>query len=151
MNEINRIVKLFTAMHHGDCWVGTNFKMAMSNINAEEAGRQIIPNVNSIWMLMHHVIYWRTVVVNRLTGTIDAPPFEDFHLPEEFSTENWKQLLKDFEQTYHLLTNAIKHFNEKKLHEPSPKPEQTYYDLVMGCLQHDAYHLGQIMLLKKLL
>ena len=29
------------------------------------------------------------------------------------------------------------------------KKEQTFYELIMGCLQHDAYHLGQLMLLKK--
>ncbi len=150
MNEINRIVKLFTDMHHGDCWVGVNFKTALQGLNAETAGKVNIENSNSIWMLIGHVIYWRTAVVNRLNGTLDAPTFHDFALPEAFTDENWKQLLKDFESTYHLLTNAIKHFNEKKLYDPSPVKEQTYYDLMMGCLQHDAYHLGQLMLLKKI-
>lgn len=150
MNELNRIVKLFTEMHHGDCWVGVNFKTALQGLNAEIAGKVNIENSNSIWMLTAHVIYWRTAVVNRLNGTLDAPPFHDFGLPEEFTDENWKQLLKDFELTYHQLINTIKHFNEKKLHEPSPVKEQTYFDLMLGCLQHDAYHLGQLMLLKKI-
>ncbi|MGG9971930.1 DinB family protein [Ferruginibacter sp. SUN002] len=149
-NEINRILKLFTEMHHGYCWIGVNFKTALQGLNAEKAGSRNIENGNSIWMLVSHIIYWRTTVVNRLEGTLDTPPFRDFTLPEAFTDETWKQSLKDFESTYHLLIKTIKHFNEKKLQEPSPKNGQTYYDLIMGCLQHDAYHLGQIILLKKI-
>ncbi|UEG49746.1 DinB family protein [Ferruginibacter lapsinanis] len=150
-NEINRIVKLFTAMHHGDCWIGVNFKSATKGLSAAIASRQIPKQTNSIWMLLSHVIYWRTTVINRLNGTLDLPPFPDFALPESFTDENWKQLLKDFEATYHLLLNSINHFPEGKLHEQSPKKEQTYFELIMGCLQHDAYHLGQINLLRNLL
>lgn len=148
-NEINRILKLFADLQHGDCWIGTNYKEVLHDVNAEKAMQKVEGYANSTWMLVAHITYWRTAVVNRLTGSTNPPPFADFLLPEICNEENWRQALHDFEAAYHLLRNAIHHFNEENLDKPSPRKGQTFYELIMGCLQHDAYHLGQIMLLKK--
>jgi uncharacterized damage-inducible protein DinB len=148
-NEINRILKQFAGLQHGDSWIDNSFKQVLHGVDAEKAMKNISGKTNSIWLLVAHVIYWRTSVVNRLTGSGNPPPFQDFHLPDEPNEENWNQALHDFEAAYHLLRNAIHHFHEENLDKPSPKKEQTFYELMIGCLQHDAYHLGQMMLLKK--
>ena len=148
-NEINRILKLFADLQHGDCWVGNNFKETLHGIDAGMAIKTVSADTNSIWLLVAHITYWRTRVVNRLTGTDNPPPFQDFLLPNDPNKENWKQALLDFEAAYHLLRNAIHHFPEDHLDKPSPREGQTFYELIMGCLQHDAYHLGQMILLKK--
>jgi DinB superfamily len=147
--EINRIVKLFTDLQHGNCWIGTNFKETLHGVDAAMAADTILVNSNNIWQLTTHIIYWRTTVVNRLTGSNNPPPFKDFLMPAEFSEANWRQTLLDFEAVYHVLRSAIHKINEEQLDKPSPKEGQTFYELIMGCLQHDAYHLGQMMLLKK--
>jgi len=149
MTELNRIVKLFTDLQHGDCWIGTNFKEATQGVDATLAQQTIGNSQNSIWQLVFHIIYWRTTVINRLNGSIDPPPFKDMSLPDSLNEESWKQTLIDFEATYHQLRSTIAHFKEDSLHKPSPKPEQSFYQLMLGCLQHDAYHLGQIVLLKR--
>ena len=148
-NEINRILKLFTDLQHGDCWIGVNFKEALHEVKAAGAAADTGGKTNNIWQLVAHITYWRTAVVNRLTGSLNNPPFADFLLPAELNEENWRQTLHDFEAAYHLLRNAIHNFKEENLDKPSPRKEQTYYQLIMGCLQHDTYHLGQIILLKK--
>jgi len=148
-NEINRILKLYADLQHGDCWLGTNFKQTLHGINTTSAQKEIAPGRNNIWQLTSHIIYWRTKVTNRMEGNNNPPPFIDFRLPEYLNEETWKQELTDFESVYHLLRNSIHNFHEENLDKPSPKEGQTYYQLIMGCLQHDAYHLGQIVLLKK--
>lgn len=148
-NEINRIVKQFAQLQHGDCWIGNNFKEVLLGINANNAIRNIDGQTNSIWQMLSHIIYWRSKVVNRLTGSDNPPPFLDFLLPDEPTEEKWKQTLHDFEAAYHSLRNTILHFNEEKFDKPTPKKDQTNYELIIGCLQHDAYHLGQMMMLKK--
>ena len=148
-NEINRILKQFAGLQHGDSWIGNSFKDVLHGVDYKKAIETIAGKTNSIWMLVAHIIYWRTSVVNRLTGSTNPPPFPDFHLPDDPNEDNWRQALHDFEGAYHLLRNAIHNFNENNLDKPSPKKEQTYYELILGCLQHDAYHLGQMMLLKK--
>lgn len=147
--EINRIVKLFEGLQHGDCWIGNNFKETLHGLDAVMAADTISVNNNSIWQLVSHIIYWRTIVVNRLTGSDNPPPFKDFLLPDVLNEANWKQTLFDFEAAYHSLRAAILHLKDEQLDKPSPKESQTFYELIMGCLQHDAYHLGQMMLLKK--
>ena len=151
MTDINRIAKLFADLQHGDCWLGVNIKEALQGVDAALAVKSINNHSNSIWLLVFHLTYWRTSVINRLNGSLEPPPFKDFALPDELNEENWKQTLLDFENVYHQLRSTILHFKEEQLHKPSPKPEQTFYQLMMGCLQHDAYHLGQIILIKKVL
>ncbi len=150
-NAINRILKQFEALQHGDCWIGNNFKEVLHGVGHEQAMVRLNADSNSIWMLVAHITYWRTLVVNRLTGSDNPPPFLDFHLPDEANAESWHQTLHDFEAAYHLLRNSIHHFNEDTLDGQSPKKDQTNYELIVGCLQHDAYHLGQLMLLKKVI
>ncbi len=148
-NEINRILKQFADLQHGNCWIGNNFKKVLHDVGADKALKNIPGIENNIWRLVAHITYWRTAVVNGLTGTNNPPPFADFLLPDNCNEENWRQALHDFEAAYHLLRNAIHHFKEDNLDKPSPRKDQTFYELIMGCLQHDAYHLGQMMLLKK--
>jgi uncharacterized damage-inducible protein DinB len=147
--EINRIVKLFENLQHGDCWIGNNFKTTLHGVDALAAADSISGSSSSIWQLTAHIIYWRTIVVNRLTGSDNPPPFKDFLLPDELSEATWKQTLHDFEAAYHALRNAIHTIKDEHLDKSSPKEGQTFYQLILGCLQHDAYHLGQMMLLKK--
>ena len=149
VNEINRILKLFADLEHGDCWIGTNFREVLHGIDAGRAVEIHTERTNNIWQLVAHITYWRTRVVNRLTGSDNPPPFADFLLPETCTDETWRQALHDFEAAYHLLRNAIHNFKEGNLYKPSPKEGQSFYELIMGCLQHDAYHLGQIMILKR--
>jgi uncharacterized damage-inducible protein DinB len=148
-NEMGFIAHQFTELQHGHCWVGLNFKEALANIDAAQAAYAKDVSHNSIWQLVNHLVYWRTVVVNRLNGSSAPPPFPDFGMPDDTTEANWKQTLLDFEAAYHQLRHAILHFKAAQLHQPSPKEDQTYYELLMGCLQHDAYHLGQIVLLRK--
>lgn len=150
MTEINRIVQLFEVLQHGDCWVGTNFRDALKGVDGERAIRLVPNSRNSIWLLVAHLIHWRLVVVNRLNGSDALPVVPDFRLPVEVSDRSWQQTLLDFEGAYHELRKTLLHFPEEKLHLPSIKAGQTHYQLIMGCLQHDAYHLGQIMLLKSI-
>jgi len=147
--EINRIVKQFEGLQHGECWIGNNFKATLHDLDAAKAAKTITPGGNSIWLLTAHIIYWRTTAVNRLTGSTNPPPFKDFTLPNELNEASWKQTLHDFEAVYHSLRTALHNIKDEQLDKPSPRQGQSFYQLILGVLQHDAYHLGQMMLLKK--
>jgi len=151
VHELTPVIRLFTDLQHGDCWIGTNFRETLQGVPAATARATAGNSPNSIWQLVFHVIYWRTTVINRLSGNLNPPPFKDMSLPDTMDEEAWRRTQLDFETTYHLLRSTLMHFNPELLHQPSVKPEQTNYQLIMGCLQHDAYHLGQLVLLKRLL
>lgn len=90
---------------------------------------------------------WRLLTGCR--GTDNPPPFFDFLLPKNCNETAWKQTLQHVELAYPMLPNAISHFNAENLNMPLPRKKQTFYELNMGCLQHDVYLQRQLMLLKK--
>lgn len=149
MNEINRILKLFYDLQQGDCWIGNSFKDTLEGVAAPAAAQPVKDGTNSAWQLVVHINYWRTSVINRINGSLASPPFADFTLPAVLNEESWRQSLRDFESVYQQLYKAIQDFPLEDLDNPSPRIEQTFYQLIMGCLQHDAYHLGQLAFIKK--
>ena len=151
-NEMDRIMKTLAGLQHGECWIGIHFKEALHGVDAAMAAKKLTPETNSIWQLISHIIYWRTNVALRLSGSLDHPIFHDMLLPDRMGPEEWKQTLLDFETAYHGLKNAVHHYcKEENLDKPTVKEGQTYYELIHGNIQHDAYHLGQIIMLKKAL
>jgi len=149
MTELQKITQLFSDLQKGECWIGLNLKDALTGINAETALYRRNENGNNIWQLVNHLIYWRKTVMIRLNGKEEIPTMPDFYFPEERNEKLWQETVIEFEAVSALLLDAIKAFDETKLNIASPKEGQTYYQLLMGCLQHDAYHMGQIVLLKK--
>ena len=148
MTELQKIVQLFTDLQNGECWIGVNLQGALAGVNADTAVLKRNETGNNIWQLVNHLIYWRKTVMIRLSGKNERPERVDFYFPEERTEIVWKQTLTEFEKVSAALLNTIKGFDAGNLDLPSPKKEQTYYQLMMGCLQHDAYHMGQIVLLK---
>ena len=149
MTEIQKIVQLFDELQQGDCWIGFNMKDVLTGVDPKTAVYKPDPGGNSIWQLVNHLAFWRNTVMLRLQGKDAYPEGADFYLPEIHDEAAWKNTLQEFTDTYTNFRKAILAFDETQLNGPSPKPEQTNYKLLMGCLQHDCYHMGQMVLLKK--
>jgi uncharacterized damage-inducible protein DinB len=149
MNESEKIAKLFEAFYDGECWVGINFQQAIKGIDETLAARKRDDAFNSIWQLVNHIIYWRKTVMIRLQGVLGNPPISDFYQPEKADMQSWKETLLHFEEVQNELVKTIRAFPPTQLDKASPKRAQTNYQLLIGCLQHDCYHMGQIILLKK--
>ncbi len=149
MKETEKIAVLFEAFYEGECWIGLNFKQAIEGIDENLAAKSRGEGQNSIWQLVSHLIYWRKTVLIRLQGILGNPSISDFYQPAHTNQQLWNALLHDFEEVHMQFVKAIRQFPEEKLDAQSPMKGQTYYQLLTGCLQHDAYHMGQIILLKK--
>jgi uncharacterized damage-inducible protein DinB len=150
MREKEKIAELFEFLQQGDCWVGVNMQQALKGIDAGMAAAVLYRGGNTIWQLVNHLVYWRKTVLIRLQGKNALPPMPDMYLPSDLSEDSWQTTIRHFEEVYQQLHTAITNFREEQLDKDSPKKGQTYYHLLTGCLQHDAYHLGQIVLLKKM-
>jgi uncharacterized damage-inducible protein DinB len=148
MREPEHIVELFDKLQEGDCWAGVNMQQALQGVTAEMALKRYADS-NCIWQLVNHLVYWRKRVMKRLIGDDTDPDMPDFFLPESKDEASWQNTLVMFRDNYTKFRAAILRFDAGLLYEPSPKKGQTYYDVLMGCLQHDAYHMGQMVLLKK--
>jgi len=149
MSELQKIIQLFDELQQGECWIGLNMQQALAGVDAATAAHKRKESGNNIWQLVNHLIYWRGVVMIRLQGKNARPPMADFYLPDDRSEASWQQTRQHFEEVYLGFRNTILAFDESNLDKASPLRGQTYYQLLTGCLQHDAYHMGQMVVLKK--
>jgi len=106
---------------------------------------------HSIWELVLHCAYWKHRVRCRILGTESRfvrSPSNFPHVPQDRDVEAWKGDLALLDGSHQALIEAVASLDPQGLDEPAPK--RTRREQVLGAAFHDAYHAGQIRLLKKL-
>ncbi|MBK8552177.1 MAG: DinB family protein [Ignavibacteria bacterium] len=150
MKETERIEKLFEDLYDGEPWIGVSLFDTLKNITAEKAAKKISPQWNSIWEIVNHIIEWRFIVLQRVHGEVLIAPENNYFIdvPEK-SEAAWKNSLKRLEDSQQQWIKFLKTFKKKDFENIYPNNSRSYYEHVHGIIQHDAYHLGQIVLLSK--
>ncbi len=149
--EVSRIALLSQEAFDGEPWYGTSLCKLLEGVTAERAAAHPIPGAHSIWEEVLHAITWRTVVIRRLSGETVAPvTFEENwpKVPDSPSAAAWQKTLDELARTQGHLDAAIVALTDSRLPEKAPENPRSYYELAHGIIQHDAYHAGQIALLK---
>ncbi|WP_324719262.1 DinB family protein [Salinimicrobium sp. HB62] len=149
--ETQRLKQEFSQLYDGDPWIDENLKQTLKGISAEKARKKIAEGRNSIWQIVVHIIEWRRMILKRLNGNIISVP-EDNFIRETLDTseEAWKKTLQELEQSQQEWLEFFDNLKDEDLEKTYPGNDQRYYYLIQGIIQHDAYHLGQIVLLSKL-
>lgn len=151
MKEAERISRLFSSQWEGASWLGVHFRDTLQGITAKEAASRPFPGFNSIWEILIHLLEWRRTVLRRLQGeTIEAPEDNFFSYVSNRSEEAWQQLCRHFEQSTQQVVQLLEQESAATMSRRSTQPPFSRYELIMGMLQHEAYHLGQIRLLHRL-
>jgi hypothetical protein len=73
----------------------------------------------------------------------------DFYMPENHGEENWQATIHRLARSFELMAATIRKFPEKELFDTFPGTEHKGIYYLQGLAEHDAYHLGQIVLLHK--
>lgn len=147
MNESLRIADQLHRMFYAGAWHGPSVKEALDGVTAETAAAKALPDAHSIWEMIHHLRAWiaeadatvRGKKYETLKGERDWPPVINA------SPEAWSDALAALEQAELSLEDAVKAFAPERLGEG----DRSFYYLLHGICQHNAYHAGQISLLKK--
>jgi uncharacterized damage-inducible protein DinB len=117
----------------------------------------VVPGAHTIYELTHHVAAWANEVSHRLDGRVPQMPEEgDFPAPIASLTDTeWDAARARLDSAHTLLVEAILAFDANRLHERVTEQRDaplgvgvTYYAMLHGLIQHDAYHAGQIVLLR---
>ncbi|HJR60057.1 MAG TPA: DinB family protein [Vicinamibacterales bacterium] len=157
MNEIARIVDQLEREHAGDPWHGSPLSQILDGITWEQAASKPLAGAHSIWELVLHMTGWKNEVRHRLAGArAGEPEAGDWPVVGQVSPERWIDAREKLELAHRLLVSAVKDFPEPNLFTPSNDARDreigvgvSYYELLHGIVQHDAYHAGQIAILKK--
>ncbi len=127
----------------------------LRGVSAEQAVWRPAPDRKSVWELALHVAYWKYAVRRRLEGSpkgaFPRKPANFPALPDPADERAWKldrQLLRD---EHRALLAAVESFDAAHLDEHAAvSSKNRWADLIFGIVQHDAYHVAQIQLQKKL-
>ncbi len=151
MQEQERIISLFQKLYSGSPWIDVNILDALRNLSASDASTKMSPGINTIWQIVNHIIDWRFTVLKRVQGEIvETPANNYFEEPGDVSQTAWDTSLLQLEKSQQMWVTFLGSFNEKMFEEIYKGGGMTYYEHIHGIIQHDAYHLGQIVLLSKM-
>lgn len=150
MKETDRIAKLFEDLYAGSPWIDVTITANLNKLNAQQAEKRIYKDWNTVWEIVNHMISWREAVLQRIEGKILKSPDNNFIEPiQDTSPKAWEETLSRLEASQHAWISYLKNFNEADFEKVYPSNEMTYYEHIHGILQHDAYHLGQIVIMIK--
>lgn len=150
MKEIKRITKLLDDIYGGSPWIDVNLMGTLKNISADQAAKKVSQQWNTIWEIVNHLISWRLSVLQRIQDKVLASPADNyFSEVKDTSGEAWEETLKKLEDSQLQWMLVLKKFKKKELEKNYPTSGMSYYEQIQGIIQHDAYHLGQIVLLAK--
>lgn len=150
MREKERIEKLFENIYNGDPWIDITILGTLKNISAEQAASKPSPQWNSIWEIVKHIISWRLNVLQRVQGKIAMSPDHNYFVPlTDISEAAWQNILKSLEDSQREWLSFLKRFNDEDFEKIYAGNNHSYYEHIHGIIQHDVYHLGQIIFLAK--
>lgn len=139
----------FYPWHAGPTLMG-----ALRGVDAGQAAWKPAQDRKSIWELALHIACWNYAVrryfdASAVKGFSRSPSnFPNF---TDISAEAWRadKILISEEHTKLIL--ALQSFPDHRWSQKTDSPKQwTYSQLFMGITVHDAYHTGQIQLMKRL-
>lgn len=151
MKEAQRISSLYQKLYNGSPWIDITITAVLENITAEQAAKRALPNANSIWEITNHIIAWRANVIQRVQGTVITTPNHNyFESIKDTSDAAWRNTLEKLEATQTAWFQFLNNFKESDFENIYPNNEMSYYEHIHGIIQHDCYHLGQIVILTKM-
>ncbi|MFT3793910.1 DinB family protein [Flavobacterium sp.] len=150
MKETARLQKMFADLYAGDPWLDVTITGTLSNLNAQQATYRPGENWNSIWEITNHLILWRENVLERIKGQTMVSPEDNYFRPvADTSDRAWESTLQQLQNTQQAWIAFLDQMREEKMEKVYSINHMTYADHIHGIIQHDAYHLGQIVMLAK--
>jgi uncharacterized damage-inducible protein DinB len=142
-----------------DPWHGPSTLSLLEDLTAREAAKHAVPGAHSVWEIVLHMISWHNEVRRRLSGNPPAMPEEgDWPRIGKVSEAAWRRDLERLGASLTELLNTLDGLREEDLdriggglsdRDPALGTGVTLRAMANGLVQHNAYHSGQIALLRK--
>lgn len=134
-------------------WVGTNLnlKTQLDDVSFEMAVTKY-DSLNTIAMLAFHINYYLEGVMEVFKGgNLEIKDKYSYDLPPISSHAEWDAMRSKIYQNAENFVLLVEQMPLARLDEPfTDEKYGTYLRNLIGMLEHSYYHLGQIVLIKKL-
>lgn len=151
--EVGRhIAKHLREVYFGKNWTWVNLQETLEDVTFEEALTKV-KNLNTIAGLTYHLHYYfrgqRQVL---LGGPLEIKDECSFNHPEITSEDDWQAFLSTLYKEVEEYAQLLESLSNEQLEQTFVEEKYgTYYRNLQGSIEHAHYHLGQIVLVKKLL
>jgi hypothetical protein len=152
MTDPATIATHFRHVHFGGNWTCVNLRDTLKDVTWQEA-LHTREGFNSIAVLTYHIHYFVHAVLQVLEGgPLDAHDTFSFTHPPITNDADWQQLLENAWTDAERFATLVEQLPDDRLHTDLADPKYgTWYRNLHGIIEHTHYHLGQIVILKKLL
>ena len=146
------IAKHLRDVYFGGNWTSVNIKETLSGINWEQAVTKI-NSLNTIAGLVFHTNYYVNAILKVFKGLpLDAHDRFSFDLPPITSADDWENLVNKSLSAAEELAMLVEQLPFERLGENFAEEKYGSYNRNLhGLIEHTHYHLGQIVIIKKLL
>jgi uncharacterized damage-inducible protein DinB len=150
MSQIEMIVDQLNRAFDGEAWHGPALMETLEGIDAKTAAARPIATAHSIWELVLHVSAWERVITRRIRGEkLSLSDEENFGHITSVNENAWREAVKTLRESHDEMIKAVSSLPESKLGEIVPGKDYNVLFMLLGAVQHAAYHGGQIALLKR--
>jgi uncharacterized damage-inducible protein DinB len=153
MKNTLEIANRFREIILNGTWVAnTNYKHQLENLDWKIAVTPI-KNLNTISVLAQHIHYYINGINNVFKGgTLDIKDKFSFDFPEINSQTEWETFLSKFWNETETFVSFVEKMSDEQLDQVFVDEKYgTYNRNIEAMIEHSYYHLGQIVLIKKLL
>lgn len=148
--ETARLADQLERSFRGGAWHGPSVAEALEGIDADGAGRRPVAGAHTIAELVGHLAFWIEAASRRLEGDpVSGLCGDEDWPPPPADEEEWRQLLAALDAAHRRLHAKVLAMDDAALDGPVAGSDPTVRGLLLGILQHNAYHGGQIVVLAK--
>ena len=152
MNLSVETAKHFREVHFGGNWTSVSLKETLADVSWQQAVTKV-HSFNTIAVLVYHTNYYVSDVLKVLQGeALNASDTFSFDLPPIQSETDWKNLLNKTWADAERFASLLEQLPESRFGEVfTDEKYGTYYRNMHGIIEHIHYHLGQIVVIQKLI
>lgn len=152
MGTTAQLAKHFRDVHFGGNWTAVDLRGSLKDVTWQEAVTRVGP-FNTIGVLVFHIHYYVGAMLKVLEGgPLEAHDKYSFDLPPIVSDADWQRLLAGLWSDAERFAMLVERLPEERLAADFVDPRYgSYHRNLLGVIEHTHYHLGQIVLIRKLL
>ncbi|MEY3421740.1 MAG: hypothetical protein RIR48_2036 [Bacteroidota bacterium] len=153
MSLVNQTAIRFREVILSGRWIAnTNFYDQLKDINFQQATTRI-GDLNTIAMLTFHIDYYIAGILQVFDGgTLDIRDKYSYDMPEIKDEQQWEDMKQKLWEDAEKFAQHIEKMTKEQLHGVFVDEKYgNYLRNIDAMIEHSYYHLGQLVLLKKMI
>jgi hypothetical protein len=148
MSALELLLANLDAAYDTRGWHGTTLRGSLRGLKPADVYWRPPKARHNIWELVAHAAYWKYAVRRRLTaekrGSFSIKGSNWFESPSRGGEDTWRDAVETLDVEHHRLRDVIESLDDAALNDRKKTR------MIYGVAAHDAYHTGQIQLIKRL-